>query len=368
MSYETQSVSPESRPVERVLDLARWAPSGDNTQPWRFEIRDDHHVVVHGHDTRDHVVYDLDGRASQLALGALLETIDIAASGERMRAHVTRRTDSPETRPTFDVTLSDEPGREPDPLLPYVTERVTQRRPMRTTPLRDDEIAAFNVAVGDGYTIAWKADSADRRRIAKLLFRSAWVRLTIREAYEVHRQMIEWGARYSEDRIPDRAVGLDPVALKLMRWAMGSFNRVHFMNRYLGGTLLPRLQLDYQPAVRCAAHFMIIADRPLQTIDDWIDGGRALQRFWLMSAKLGLLLQPEMTPLIFSRYVHRSLRFCDSDAAMQRAREVHRRMSELFGDDVYDHGVFMGRVGHSAAPRSRSTRLPLSRQMIERTS
>ena len=25
-------------PVEQVLDLARWAPSGDNTQPWRFDI------------------------------------------------------------------------------------------------------------------------------------------------------------------------------------------------------------------------------------------------------------------------------------------------------------------------------------------
>ena len=25
----------------KILDLARWAPSGDNTQPWRFEIVDE---------------------------------------------------------------------------------------------------------------------------------------------------------------------------------------------------------------------------------------------------------------------------------------------------------------------------------------
>lgn len=32
----------------RLLDAARWAPSGDNRHPWRFETV--------GHDTRDEVV------------------------------------------------------------------------------------------------------------------------------------------------------------------------------------------------------------------------------------------------------------------------------------------------------------------------
>ncbi|WP_341643733.1 nitroreductase family protein [Thauera sp. SDU_THAU2] len=29
-----------------ILNLARWAPSGDNTQPWKFEILADDHVAV----------------------------------------------------------------------------------------------------------------------------------------------------------------------------------------------------------------------------------------------------------------------------------------------------------------------------------
>lgn len=66
--------------IVKILDLARWAPSGDNTQPWRFEIVADHHVAVHGHDTRDWCLYDLDGHASHMAHGALLETIRVAAT------------------------------------------------------------------------------------------------------------------------------------------------------------------------------------------------------------------------------------------------------------------------------------------------
>jgi len=69
------------RVSEQILDLARWAPSGDNTQPWRFEIKNELEVVIHGFDTRDHCVYDLDGHPSQMALGGLLETMRIAATG-----------------------------------------------------------------------------------------------------------------------------------------------------------------------------------------------------------------------------------------------------------------------------------------------
>ena len=82
--------------VRQILELARWAPSGDNTQPWRFEIEDEQHLVVHGFDMRDHVIYDLQGRASQLALGGLLETIEIAARSRGLKCDINRRQDMPE--------------------------------------------------------------------------------------------------------------------------------------------------------------------------------------------------------------------------------------------------------------------------------
>jgi nitroreductase len=52
--------------VLEILDLARWAPSGDNSQPWRFEVLSDDHVAVHAFDTRRDCVHDLEGHASQL--------------------------------------------------------------------------------------------------------------------------------------------------------------------------------------------------------------------------------------------------------------------------------------------------------------
>src|SRR5512145_3257465 len=98
------------RLCEQVLELARWAPSGDNTQPWRFEIRSDSEFLVHGYDTRTHCVYDLDGTASQFAHGALLETVTLAATRFGCRAECSTLSEDPSGHIVYRVILMPDPG------------------------------------------------------------------------------------------------------------------------------------------------------------------------------------------------------------------------------------------------------------------
>ena len=353
---------PLQKPVERILDLARWAPSGDNEQPWRFEIVADDHVVVHAHDTRDWCIYDLDGHASQIAVGALLETIGIAASTDGLQASCARRPDSPEDKPQIDVRLTPASDASPHHLLPFVRARVTQRRPFTTQPLGDAQKKALEAAIGPGYRVLWMEGAARRRQMATLLFRSAYIRLTTREAWEVHRRNIEWGAQFSEDRLPDQAIGVDALTRKIMQWALQRWERVRFLNRYFAGTWLPRLQMDLLPGYRCAAHFLIVADQPLAGIDDYMAGGRAVQRFWLAATSLALQLQPEMTPLIFARYASEQRRFTETPSCLVAAQRIGNELAALTGNSrLGSEGVFLGRIGIGPAPTARSTRLPLQR-------
>jgi sulfur-carrier protein adenylyltransferase/sulfurtransferase len=352
--------------IKRILDLARWAPSGDNTQPWRFEVVDGANFIIHGHDTRDWCVYDLDGRASQIAIGALLETVFIAASGEGMRTEFNRQADAPESNPVIEVRLIPDPTVSPSPLLPFIETRTTQRRPMSTAPLTAEQRRKLERSVDPGFRVVWIEGASARWRMAKLLYKNAGIRLTIPEAYEVHRRIIEWDARYSVDRIPDQAVGLDPLALKLMRWAMQSWERVRFLNRYLAGTLLPRLQLDLIPGLRCGAHFAIVASGPMNSIEDFLDGGRAVQRFWLTATGLGLQIQPEMTPLIFARYVRVSRKFTSVPKANRAVSSLAAELDQLFGPSVAANGVFVGRVGEGKPPTARSLRRDLGELVLPR--
>ena len=350
--------------LARLLDLARWAPSGDNTQPWRFELLGDEHLLLHGYDTRDHVVYDLDGHASQLAVGAMLESLSIAASAIDREARIRRRTDTPETHLLFDVELEPVASPTPHHLLPYLRKRVVQRRPMSTQPLDNERKQALTAALPAGYRVLWFEGWARRWQMAKLMFDNAKIRLTIPEAYTVHRAVIEWGAQFSTDKIPEQAVGVDPLTARLMRWVMRSWERVGFFNTYLLGDLPPRLQLDLLPGLCCGAHFALLAPTPLATVDEFLAAGRAMQRFWLTAAQLGWLIQPEMTPVIFSRYHRRGLAYTQLRSALQRGAQLNQRLESLLAPASIETLFFIGRIGAGPMPSARSTRKPLSELII----
>lgn len=351
----------DQAPVFRVLDLARWAPSGDNTQPWRFEVVDpQRRFVVHGFDTRQECVYDLEGRASQLAIGALLETIAIAASGFGLEARFHRRADAPETTPQIDVELVKVPEAPADPLWPYIPVRVTNRRPFSATPLLRRQRQALENALPAGFSVLWLEHRRQKWAMARLLMANARIRLSIPEAYQVHRQMIRWKSRFAADGLPDQALGLSRAMLPLMRWAMKSWKRMRFMNRVLGSAWFAAFQLDFLPALRCAGHFLILAPQPPQSMDDYLAAGRAVQRFWLTATKEGLQLQPQQTPLIFADYTRRDLRFTQDEQAIEQARRLRQRLQELLGTETLERAVFLGRIGQAEPPRSRSVRLELA--------
>ena len=345
--------------LTQILELARWAPSGDNTQPWRFEVVDDAHLRVLGNDTRDRILYDFEGHASHIAHGALLETIRLAATGFGLRGSWSIQSEGDHRHPVYDVRFVADPTVEKDPLVGCIETRVVQRRPMKTTPLTGAQRDALIAAVGPDYRVKLFESFSERRKMAGLLWQSAYIRLTCPEAYPVHKEIIEWHARFSKDRIPEQAVGVDPATARLMQWAMQSWERIAFLNRYLGGTIAPRIQLDLLPALLCAAHLLV---RPITTpngLEDWVRMGVAWQRVWLTATQHGLHFQPEMTPIIFRWYARSGKRFSAMPSLFDKALELSGAMERIAQVGETDPLGFMFRAGTCATPKSRSIRLDL---------
>lgn len=142
-----------------------------------------------------------------MAHGALLETLTLATTRFGLKAVWRIRPGQPDSAPIYDVTLL--PSEDPeDPLVPSIERRSVQRRPMHATPLRHEQKEALIAAVGDDYRLQFFESFNDRLAVARLLWNNAYLRLTCPEAYPVHRDIIEWNARYSADRIPDQAIGV----------------------------------------------------------------------------------------------------------------------------------------------------------------
>lgn len=344
--------------IKKIIDTARWAPSGDNTQPWRFEIINEEHLVIRGWDTRDHVVYDLQGHASQVSLGALLETLRIAATAFGMTTQVTQRADTPQGQYVFDVHFNSSEPVEPSVLLPYVQVRSVQRRPMRLRRLSEQQKEKLQSCLPEGYRVIWFEGIKQKWQVTKLLFRNAGLRLTLPEAYPVHRDAIEWHSKLSTDKMPIASLGIDPLTGKIMKWAMKSWDRLNLLNRYLGATIPPRLQMELIPGLACGAHFVILANNPALTDADHIEAGKTVQRFWLTATQLGLHLQPQYTPVVFSKYVHEQVNFSRAEHAKPKAEALYRELDQLLKGQA-QQAVFMGRIGTSQPPKSRSVRHPL---------
>jgi hypothetical protein len=352
---------PDGRtPILRVLDLARWAPSGDNVQTWSFRVQGPLAAEIAGRDTRDHVLYDRDGEASHLALGALVESARIAASGLGMELHSALDARDPR-RPVVSLQLRNAPGRS-DPLLPWITRRATQRRALSTrAPAAEDRAAIEQALAGSGFRLRWFTGAAQRWAWARLWWDNAGIRLRCPEAYPVHRDIVDWHDRMSPDRVPADALGASLPIRLVMRWALGSWRRVDRLNRWAAGTIAPRLELDLLPALRCGAHVALVAEGRDSGLAARLAAGAAVQRLWLAAASRGLRFQPAYTPLVFAAYDRADERFTVRDDLQRDAHALRLRLERMLGADDAGRTVFLARLGYGPEPTSRSTRLPIER-------
>lgn len=345
--------------IERILDAARWAPSGDNMQPWRFVATGDDGVAIEVAKSAD--VYDFDdGRPTLLAAGFLLESLRIAASGVGHATHWTLRSDT-DAGAVIDVRFARSVAVRPDPLHAVLAARSVDRRRYRATPLTEAQKSALAAALGPGFAIRWLETPAERLRAARLNARATDIRLRIKEAFDVHRRILDWERDFSPDRVPVRAVGLSAASVQAMRLFMRAWRWMDFGNRFLGATALSRLELDLVPGLLCGAHFVISRAGSRHDADATLRAGQALQRFWLTATALSLVLQPSLATICFAYYGADGAAF-SGDAGARRKAKALAAAAEALVPGGLAQAVFMGRIGvpTSRRIRARSVRRPLA--------
>jgi molybdopterin/thiamine biosynthesis adenylyltransferase len=366
---QASDLPPDAPDMEKILDLARWAPSGDNAQPWRFNITGDDSLVITIADEGADNVYEYNkGQPTLLSAGMLLETLRIAASqhGRDLAWEYVERTAQGHL---IRATFARRPGIEADPLVRSIKARSVHRRPYRKTPLTVEQRAELEATLGPDLNIRWFEGLADRWRIARLNGRATDIRLRIPEAYRVHQRIIDWEQDFSSRGVAASSIGLDPLTLKAMRWALKDWSRMKRLNALPAATLAARLQMDYLPGLACGAHFLITA--PNLDADAASDPalllrhGQRLQRFWLCADRLGLVLQPSLAPLCFAFYGRQGVAFTADQALRAKAAALNedlRRLAPAPGSVL-----FLGRIGQPSRKgiQPRSIRRPLA-ELLQR--
>ena len=66
-----------------------------------------------------------------------------------------------------------DPLAQPSPLIPFITVRAVQRRPLKTRALTPEQKSALEASVAPGYRVVWFETLRERWRVARLMFRNA---------------------------------------------------------------------------------------------------------------------------------------------------------------------------------------------------
>ena len=348
--------------VERILEAAHWAPSGDNAQPWTFEVRDEAQFDVCVRIEPGNVYEYRQGEPTLISAGTLLANIAVAAPSEGKRArwdYVGAEDGIHRIR----ITLEDSGGATRHALQDEIERRSVDRRPYQRRSLTSADKDALAEALGPAVGLSWHESLAARRRIAGLTRLATDIRLRIPETFAIHSRIVDWQRAYSPDGIPSKALGVDAMTQKMMHWTLAKRERTEMANR-LGSPFFAGLQMDFLPGLFSAAYFTFHFREPRAAgaagISQLLGGGEAVQRFWLTASKRGLVLQPCLATLAFAHYGATGEAFTTSSAERRKAQVLAQRVVRELGD--LQSTFFVGRIGYPQAAKleSRSLRRPLA--------
>ncbi len=351
--------------VERILDAAHWAPSGDNAQPWSFEVRDADHFDVCVRIEAGNVYEYRHGEPTLISAGTLLENIAIAAPSQGKRARWTYLGLAGGVH-RISVQLEEDAASGEHPLFGQIQARAVDRRPYQLRALGAEDRRALRETAGSEFSVEWHESLAARRRIAALTRLATDIRLRIPETFEIHNRIVDWKRAYSPDAIPASALGVDALTVKMMHWTLAKRARTEVANR-LGSPFFAGLQMDFLPGIFSAAYFVFrlaqrCADQHEQ-VNQTLRLGQAVQRFWLTAAKRGLALQPCLATLAFGHYGRAGEAFTVSTGERRKAENLARQADRELSD--LPTVGFLGRIGFPRAKlESRSLRRPLA-QLVQ---
>ena len=264
-------------PRKAALSHAILAPSPHNRQPWLIELVGEDTVRIHRDPDRDLPETDPFHRQLYIGLGAFVETMVIAASGQGQTVELTLLPEG-EDGPVAEAVFS--AGGTPNPLAAQILTRHSNKKPYSDQRLSDAQIADLGAHTT---LIVEDEKTAPIRAMTKRAFEiEVYTPAALKESVDLMRI-----GKAEINANPDGIEMREPLFEVLRRTGlMGEdllMNTEHPANvGYLRG---------YLEMLEATPHFAAITT-PANTRADQLDAGRKTVRLYLKANELGIGIHP----------------------------------------------------------------------------
>jgi nitroreductase len=345
--------------LENIIAAAIKAPSGDNVQPWSFQVSEDYSSLnLYNLPERDDSYYNYQQAAAYVTHGAVLENIAIASDHFGYMADI-QLFPTPED-PNHVATINFQATKSKhDPLFTAIFSRSTNRFHYRTERLSLDDQQKLTDSVThiEGIKTYLTSDPSLIKKLAIALMINDRLVFERENIHGFLFDKIRWNQlqiNQTQDGMPLDTLGLSGIEKKffpMMRfWQFVKFANHFGLSRIIG----IKCWFNCYNAAGIGQITVKKTDR-----QGFIQVGRAMQHIWLEAERQGLAFQPIIgLPLLIYRAKNQDLGdFSEQQRKMVNNAEKHLR--ELFHIQTDEELIVGFRIGKGPEIAAKTLRKPV---------
>ncbi len=339
---------------EDIINAAILAPSGENCQPWRFEIFSDE-ISIFNLPERDESLYNWGQKGSLIAHGALLENIKIKASTFGLKPIIKLFPDAFQNHLVAKVKFEALSGKVASPLEASLNTRCTNRKPYKEKALEPQSRAKL-IDLSKPFNEV-KLSFLEKKSDIKLMAQTAALNERILfENSSMHNfffNHINWNKE--EDR--QKSIGFFietlemPFPAKFMFKLAKNWQNLQKLNQVGFSKMVAFANAKTYSS--CSAIVALIKQN--DSNESWILSGQLLQRFWLAATSLKINVQPITGTLFLIRAGLHETEIL-SRKHIQLLFQAKKDIEKLFETEIENIAMIL-RVGYGKEPSAKSSRL-----------
>lgn len=343
--------------IKNILEKAVRAPSGDNSQPWRFRVNDGV-VRIFNLPEIDNPFYNYEQRASFIAHGALIENIVIlaATAGYESKVHLLPA-DGQENHAVADIFFEYN-SKIADPLADYIDKRCSNRRMYKNQPLPDSVVLDFvSVAkdISSDLDVSVITNDEKIKTLAQAVSMNERVVLENKDLHRIFYGDLVWTdeeERQKKSGLFVKTLELSPpqkIGFKLFKyWPI-----LKFLVKIGFSKFVAKENAKIYGSASGYVAVMVNDNIPR----NFIIAGRLFERLWLKITKAGLSAQPTTGILFLVQRVMAKKTKGLSTESVKLISDVYDIIKSVFGL-THETVAMLIRIGYAEKPSATTSRRP----------
>lgn len=261
-----------------VLEVARNAPSGDNTQPWRFAV-EDNSLEIYNDESKTNPIFDSKQYGAYIGHGCLIENIRQESCARGYKIHV-QYFPQGSSNPVAKITFSEEEC--VSDIAKYIPERKTNRNPYKNQLLSEEERTCFE------HKSLMLIDGDKKKDLTAFLSKAEKTVFETPELQDIIYSSLRWSKKEEQEKKEGlfvHTLELNPVQVGLLKL---SRNRkiLNFLNKIGFASLVSKSNKETYLA-SSALGFIVGERNPTS----YVQAGELLENTWLKAQSIGMSMQ-----------------------------------------------------------------------------